>query len=241
MSFAFFERRSPFSMSSSVRTIFIVCLVVGRLLVSQTAYAVESKPASLTQVDKDARAATLERPMRGLSMQMHVGGGYWVMNRKIPMNTTYPTLVGRSEMVGAGPSIDGVLGLDVLPFMGVQIAGGMTLGGARRSDYMHSLAASYGAVGLRFNIPLSHLRRGVVTKTQSQDRWFLNLTPSFAYFMQSDDIESPKSGAGILLAAGLEYAAHVRHFSLGADLVVQAPLAPTRVFIGLMPHVRYTF
>lgn len=247
MSFVFSERQKFFSLpfSASARSIqqlfWVTGLAATSFLVAHQAYAIESKPASLTQTDKDARIATLERPMRGLSLQMHVGGGYWALNRKIPPNTTYPTLSGKSEMVGAGPSIDGVLGLDVLPFMAVQIAGGMTLGGARRTDYMHSLAASYGAVGLRFNIPLSHLRRGAVEKNPTNDRWFLNITPSFAYFTQNDEIDAPKSGAGVLLAAGLEYAAHVRHFSLGADLVVQAPLAPTRVFIGIMPHVRYTF
>jgi hypothetical protein len=130
--------------------------------------------------------------------------------------------------LGAGPAGDVVLGIDLLSFLGLQVTGGVTFAGGRRPDYAHSLVQSYVAIGPRFTLPVDA-------------RWAVNLAPSFAYFHQDDGIGAAASGAGIVATAGVEYWAHVRHFSVGADLNVQVPLAPTRLFVGILPHVRYTF
>jgi hypothetical protein len=175
-----------------------------------------------------AQAAELDKPLRGVSMQAHVGGGYSVLDRKIASSTTFPQLTGRNELLGAGPAVDVTLGVDLLQWLSLQISGGMTLAGARRADYVHSLAQSYGAVGVRVSLPF-------------RARWNVNLAPAIGYFRQDNEVDPPQSGVGILGQVGVEYFAHVRHFSLGADLAIQAPLAPTRVFIGVLPHVRYTF
>lgn len=175
-----------------------------------------------------AQAEAMDKPLRGVSMQAHVGGGYTVMSQKIGVNTTFPQLTGQSELLGAGPAVDVTLGVDILSWLSLQLTGGMTLSGARRADYVHSLSQSYGAVGVRFAVPF-------------RDRWVVNFAPAVGYFRQDDEVDQAKSGVGLMGQVGAEYYAHVRHFSVGADLAVQAPLAPTRVFIGVMPHVRYTF
>ena len=44
-------------------------------------------------------------------------------------------------------------------------------------------------------------------------------------------------GAGL----GFEYFVHVRHFSVGADVTAFATTVPHRVFVGLVPRMKYTF
>lgn len=201
--------------------------------------APDERPAVAPQVQESAeqptalessaaQAAQMDKPLRGISMQAHVGGGYMVLDQKIPANTQFPQLGGRNELLGAGPAVAATLGVDLLEWLSLELTGGMTLSGARRADYVHSLSQGYGAIGARFGLAF-------------WDRWKLNLTPAIAYYHQDNEVDVASSGVGLMGQVGVEYYAHVRHFSVGADLAVQAPLTPTRVFIGVMPHVRYTF
>lgn len=173
-------------------------------------------------------AAPLEEIVHGFFMQMRVGGGYMVKGSTIPQDNAFPTLQGASESFGSGPAVDFALGYEVADTVALQLIGGMTFSGGRRTDRVRGLAITYGGAGIRLAIPMS-------------ERLNLVIAPNIAYASSSTAVEAAMDGLMVVLNGGFEYYVHVRHISVGADLSVQAPFDPLRIFVGILPYIRYAF
>ena len=140
----------------------------------------------------------------------------------------YPTLNGQGECLSTASGVDLSLGYDVTDNVGIHVTGGVLAAVGCRNDRVRALGIAYGGLGARFRLALS-------------ERLHVAISPQIAYARTDNGVEKAKTGALIGIAGGIEYYVHVRHFSIGAELALLAPLSPTRVVLGLQPHVRYTF
>lgn len=184
--------------------------------------------ALLSASQSSQETQPLEEIVHGVFMQMRVGGGYLVKSSTIPPDPFFPTLAGQSESFGAGPAVDFALGYDISDNFALQLVGGMTFSGGRRTDRVRGLAIVYGGVGARVSIPMN-------------ERLNLVVSPNIGYASSTTAVEAATSGLMVAVNGGFEYFVHVRHISLGADLSVQAPFDPVRVFVGILPYIRYAF
>lgn len=185
--------------------------------------------AATTNAATPARAEPLQSVARGLFFEGRVGGGYMVADAKIESDPIFPGVVGKSEGFGPGASVSFALGYDVTPRLALQALGGALLvSGTRTKQHVRDLGVLYGGVGGRLAFDLT-------------DRLDL-LTSLGGAFAKSDNaVEEASTGPAVLGGVGLEYYVHVRHFSVGLELTVFAPLSPTRVFVGVSPLIKYTF
>ncbi|HET6343911.1 MAG TPA: hypothetical protein VFH51_03215 [Myxococcota bacterium] len=213
----------------STSLLFLLVLMAGAPAIAESAKAPrqEDGPDS-PKAQAQAGTAPLEEIVHGAYAQMRAGGGYMVKSSSIDPNPTFPQLAGQSESMGAGTEIDFALGYDVADSLGLQLVGGMAAVSGRRQDWVRGLSLGYGGAGLRLSMPMG-------------DRLNLVVAPSFVYCWQSLAVEKPTVGVGVMASVGFEYQVHVRHFSLGADLNVLVPMTPLRAFVGVVPHIRYTF
>lgn len=197
------------------------------------------KPDAKIKAEDDLEAApqasasaapALVEVVRGAYVEMRSGIGYTVLGKKVgnEVAAEYPQVPGQSESLGVGAAVDLALGYEFTDGVALQLLGGVALANSRRQDYVRGIGITYGGLGLRLQIPL-------------RDRLHMILAPGIAYARSDNAVERPTVGMMVVGSAGFEYYAHVRHFSLGADLSVLAPLTPLRIFVAVMPHIKYTF
>ena len=175
-----------------------------------------------------ASAPDLEEIVRGVYVEMRGGIGYTVLSQKIGTEAAYPQLQGVAEGLGTGAAIDMALGYEFTDFIAAQLLGGMSLLNGTRSDRVRGVSVVYGGLGLRLQIPL-------------RERVHLIVAPGVTYSKSDNAVDPASTGLGIIASVGFEYYVHVRHFSLGVDLTAVVPTAPVRGYVGVMPHVKYTF
>ena len=73
------------------------------------------------------------------------------------------------------------------------------------------------------------------------DRLDVWAAPGIMWVWTDNLVEKQQSGFGILLGGGLEYYVLMRHFSVGLDLNLNAPVQPFRLFLSIGPTIKYTF
>ena len=175
-------------------------------------------------------AEPFEAIVRGLFVEARVGGGYMVQNGTIPAGDPYaPQLAGETEGLGGGALVHLALGYDITELFSLQAVGGMTLASSRRRKlWVRDLALSFGGAAVRLAFDLG-------------DRLDLLISGGGGYAMADNGVDAPQKGPVAFGGLGVEYYTHVRHFSLGLELAVLAPLSPKRLFVSLAPQLKYTF
>lgn len=171
--------------------------------------------------------APLAAVVRGLFIETRVGGGYAVVDADVPADPAFPELDG-SEGLGSSMLMGMSLGYDVNESFAVEVLAGASLVSGTRRDRVRDLALFYGGVGLRGAFSVS-------------ERTSVTLGAGGGFVRADNAVEAVESGPALLGTFGVEYFAHVRHFSVGLDANVLAALAPSRVIVGLTPKLKYTF
>ena len=194
-----------------------------------------SNPASNPEATEVAvqPASNVSRPaleaiVRGLFVEMRTGLGYAAKSDRIPADPAYPQLTGSSESLGFSTFVDVAAGFDLNDALALQLVGGLNLTNGRRDDRVRALGVSYVGAGFRLAVPLD-------------DRLQVVFSPNFAYARSDTVVEKATTGVALVASVGFNYHVHVRHFAVGADLTGLVPLTPVRAFIGIVPHIRYTF
>jgi hypothetical protein len=218
----------------------ILALTVALMWAGQ-AFAVEEKTAAPAEAAKpppkaeaEAQAAApapekLASIVRGLYVEMQVGGGYMVADQKYTKpDPTFPQLKGKSEKLGPGALMHMALGFDLTDNFAFELFGGNELVSGGRTDKVRDMALTFGGAGLRLAFDMD-------------ERLDFTITAGGALCRADNGVEKPTSSPAGYLDLGLEYYVHVRHFSVGMDVTVLAPLSPFRAFVGLGPQVKYTF
>lgn len=217
---------------------FALSLAVSTVALSARAQADAPAPASPSEGAADGVSeqgqggaprtrAPLAAVVRGLFLEMRVGGGYAVVDADVPSDPAFPDLEG-SEGLGSSMLMGMSLGYDVHEAFAVEVLAGASLVSGTRQDRVRDLALFYGGVGLRGAFELTERTRIAIGAGGG--------------FVRADNaVEAVESGPALLGTFGLEYFAHVRHFSLGLDANVLAALSPSRVVVGLTPKLKYTF
>ncbi len=173
--------------------------------------------------------APLAAVVRGLYVTAGLGGGYAVVDQKVKPDATYPLMpTGARERLGAGSQVSLVVGYDLTKLLAIELLGGVTLVSGGRNDKVRDLGLIYGGAGLHLDLGLS-------------DRVNLTVGAGAAMVRADNGVEKPQTGPAALGSLGVEYYVHVRHFAVGLEASVLAPLSPMRVFCGFGPHLKYTF
>ncbi|OGQ91740.1 MAG: hypothetical protein A2289_11845 [Deltaproteobacteria bacterium RIFOXYA12_FULL_58_15] len=168
--------------------------------------------------------------VRGFYVDARMGGGFTLVSADMSkeLQLAYPD-AGVSEELGAGAHVHFSAGYDISEQIALQLLGGATLiSGRRTADPVRDLSLVFGGVGARLAIDLTN-------------RLDLVSAIGVAFISASNSVDEAESGVGILGNVGLEYYVHIRHFSVGVDLSVLAPMSPFRLFLGISPTVKYTF
>ncbi len=219
--------------------------LVAALLVSSVARAEEAKALAAAQASGSAVSAPAEEAaaaapeavdpgmlavVRGFYMEGRVGGGYMLKNAELADLAAYPNAKehDKTEALGAGALVHLAIGYDITDAFAIQLLGGTTQVSTTRSDYVRDVSFAFAGLGARGAIDLS-------------DRLDLLLSGGVAYVSADNQVETAKTGIAVLGGVGVEYYVHVRHFSVGVELQVFAPLSPTRVFVSVAPQIKYTF
>jgi hypothetical protein len=137
--------------------------------------------------------------------------------------------VGKDEGYGRGSMLQFELGYDINPTLAVELLGGQSLVSGTRSDRVRDLSVSYGGLGVRLAPSLKGERLRFVVMA------------GVGYASANDTVEKAEAGAAAFANVGIEYYVHVRHFSVGIDASVMAPLAPMRLFVAVGPQLKYSF
>ncbi len=171
----------------------------------------------------------LKAIVHGLHMATWMGGGYTTgapVTDDIQGN--YTNLSGTE---GDGPTamIGLQLGFDISDNLALELLGGMSFVSNGRTDKVRDLAMTYGGAGVRARL------------SAFSERLQLTGAGGALFISQYNGVEDADAGPGVLLRVGVEYFVHVRHFSVGVDLMVLLPLAPFHASITAAPFVRYTF
>lgn len=225
-------------LTSSVR----VPALFAALLVAAPAWAAPADasstvPASATMPPEAspapaaaAPAAPLAAVVRGFFVGTRFGAGYMVKSATIPKEGAQIPVVaqGQPEKYGVGTMLQLEVGYDLTPEFALEVIGGTSLIGGTRTDYVRDLGLSFGGVAARLSPVID-------------DRLHLVIAAGAGFGRADNSIDPVESGAVVFLNAGLEYFVHVRHFSVGLDVSVLAPVSPLRVFVGVGPQVKYTF
>jgi hypothetical protein len=187
----------------------------------------EAPPAGEAPEAAPARPETIKAIVRGLYVGASVGGGYMVLNDDVEPTTAYPQASG-SEGLGGGSTIRVAIGYDLTDVIALQALGGVILASGSRDDLVRDLSILLGGAGVRLSFDIRHR---------------LNMVASVGVGYASADnaVEEPETGVAAFGGFGIEYYVHVRHFSVGVDLSVFAPISPMRVFVAVTPQIKYTF
>jgi len=202
---------------------FALALAIVASLVALEARAQE-KPTEAAAPPKAAAAAAepkkLEAVVHGLYIETRFGGGAMLLGRKLE-----GPLEG-AESLGGGVLMQLGAGYDVTSVVALQFIGGSTLVSGKKR--LRDLALYYGGVGARVSMALDERLNVVVLAGGAMAR-------------VDDAVEPAKTSPAVLATLGIEYYVHVRHFSIGLDASVLAPIGPMRLFLGLGPQLKYTF
>lgn len=188
----------------------------------------ETADAQASTAAAEAAPASMEAVVRGLYVETRVGAGYAVVGSTIPADATYPTLEGESEGLGSGSIVRLGVGYDLTDLFAIEGTGAMALVSTRRQDRVRDLALVVGGLGARLGIAVAERLRVLVSI-------------GGGYAQVDNGVEAPEAGPAAFGGLGVEYYVHVRHFSVGLDLSVLAPMSPMRVFVSLAPQIKYSF
>ena len=216
-----------------------VLLMTGMLLSAAPAWAVAASApapdaASKPPAEDEAKAKTnappppLEAIVHGFYMEMRTGLGFMLAGAKLPADPYFPLLQGSPEELGVGTVVDLSVGYELVDMFALQLVGGMNMVNGRRTDRVRGLNLAYGGVGFRLNFPVA-------------ERFLVVAQANLLYTRADTIVDKVQTGLGLDASVGFEYYVHVRHISLGVDITGVVPFAPARVFLALVPHVRYTF
>ena len=203
----------------------MIAYLVAPLLVLGS--ALEAK-VPLPAAAAPAPVVDLQQPVHGLYTEAHAGLGYAVKDAPIPATANFPTLGGSPEMLGSSTWVDVAIGYEALDNVALQLSGGLHGVNGRRSDRVRGLALAYGGLGVRLGLPLA-------------TRLLVTLVPQVLLVRADSQADPAHIGLGGMLGLGIDYFVHVRHISVGIDLNGMLALDPTRILVGVAPHVRYTF
>jgi len=120
------------------------------------------------------------------------------------------------------------VGYDINERIAAELITGGTMVSGGRGNWVRDTAYLMMGGGVRLSIPMS-------------DRLNLTAAPAVSYFRLTNQVEPTDSACGAILRGGFEYYAHIRHFSVGAELVLMMPVAPIRLFVAITPTIKYTF
>ncbi|MBI5512048.1 MAG: adventurous gliding motility protein CglE [Deltaproteobacteria bacterium] len=191
------------------------------------AAATTAPPAVEAPAKPEEPPAAMLAVVRGLYVEGRVGGGYMVKNAPFKPDPAFP-LAGGSEGLGPGSLVHLAAGYDLTPFLAIEAVGGATLVSGTRTDKVRDLGVLFGGLGARGAIDVG-------------DRLKVLVSAGVAYASAKNEVEKADKGVAAMGGVGVEYYVHVRHFSVGVELSVFAPVSPLRVFVGLAPQVKYTF
>jgi hypothetical protein len=169
--------------------------------------------------------------VRGLYVEARLGGGLMLKSASLADSVIneHRLSPGASEDLGSGAFVHLTLGYDLNDFFAVQASGGVTLvAGTRGQEPVRDLSMAFVGMGARLAFKLA-------------ERLHVLASMGVVYLSADNAIESPKTGVAVLAGSGIEYYVHVRHFSVGIDVSVLAPLSPLRLFVGVGPTIKYTF
>jgi hypothetical protein len=195
------------------------------MLVSPPAMAEESRGDVAKSAAQDPDADEI---VRGAFIDVRLGGGYTLGNATLSASETFPGVEGQSEQLGMGSLMLMSLGYDITETISIKAVGGMALLGGGRIDRVRDLMLTFGGAGIGVAIPMT-------------TRFRLRVEAGGVFVSADNAVEPAETGMGVLASFGTEYYVHVRHFSVGVDLMVLAPLAPTRVFAAITPYLKYAF
>ena len=196
------------------------------------AVAVPPAPAPAGPQAATAAPAPLAAVVRGLFVGTRFTGGYMVLRQKINDPQNWPVLTNQKadEGYGIGTMLQLEVGYDIAPVVAVEALGGVSLVNGTRKDRVRDLGIMFGGLALRLSPAIDPDNR---------------LRAVFAlgggYASADDAVEKPQNGPAVFFNAGIEYYVHVRHFSIGLDISVLAPVSPLRLLVGAGPQVKYTF
>lgn len=210
--------------------------ILALLLMAAPAWAAEPSPDKAAKPpEEEAKASKSNAPppplediVHGFFMEMRTGLGYMVAGTKLPSDAYFPLLAGQPEDLGLGTVVDLALGYEIVDLFALQLVGGMNMVNGTRSDRVRGLNLAYGGIGFRLNFPMA-------------ERWTVVASANLLYTRADTVVDKVQTGLGLDASVGFEYYVHVRHISLGADLTGVVPFAPARLFLAVVPHVRYTF
>jgi len=198
-----------------------------------------------------AAPVSLEAAVRGLFVETRVGGGYMAVNDKA-VPDQYNRSVSGNEQLGAGMLVQFGIGYEINGTFGLQAMAGLTTAASRGGNKVRDLSLGYGGAAVRFAASIGErvdftvaLGGGFGRADSGVTQPAVTVTVTDAASGATRDVtfaaERPQDGPLALANFGIEYFVHVRHFAVGIDLSVMAPVAPLRVFVGLAPHIKYTF
>ena len=134
-----------------------------------------------------------------------------------------------NEPLGPGTTVQLALGYDLNDILAVEASGGAILvSSTSAKEPVRDLGLAFGGLSVRGAYGLS-------------DRLHFTGSAGAAYVQADNQVEKATTGVAITAGLGVEYYVHVRHFSVGIDLSAFIPTSPMRVFIGVSPHIKYTF
>jgi hypothetical protein len=202
-------------------------------LVPARARAQDAAPPPVPEAESAPAAAapavqTIEAIVRGLYLEGRIGGGYMLVSADV--SAAQQQLYGvRSEDLGPGAMVQLAVGYDLTQMIAVQaVAGASLISGTRRREPVRDLSLAFGGAGVRLAFDLT-------------ERIDLLAAVAVAFVNAANSVEDSKNGVGVLGEVGLEYYVHIRHFSVGIDLSLLAPVGPVRMFLAVSPTLKYTF
>lgn len=184
-------------------------------------------PAPVAAAQTTTAPAPLAAVVRGAYLGVRMSGGYMVLgaNIKNPPNAN----ISGKEKYGVGTMLQFELGYDLTPTVALELLGGQSFVSGTRSDWVRDLSVTYGGLGVRLAPSLKGERLRFV------------VMGGVGYASANNAVEKAEAGVAAFANFGLEYYVHVRHFSVGIDASVMAPLQPLRMLVTVGPQLKYSF
>jgi hypothetical protein len=217
----------------------VVCLSFAMFLPAELAQAAQS--AEIPAEGKGDLGNLAERSMHGSQDGGFTGeyvkrGFYWqlgltgvsgIVSATVEAGDDFPEITG-TEKLGVGSGFSAQIGYDLTHWIGVRVNGGLLMVQGGRSDQIRDLVVAYGGAELLGMLAVS-------------ERLNFRFGIGGMYVFADNLIETPTKGVGVSGRGGIEYFTRLRHFSIGVDLEVLFPLQPVRLFVALVPTLKYTF
>ena len=179
------------------------------------------------QVSGNARKP-LKAIVRGLYLEARPGVSATVLNAEVVTPDPFNPGISGKQGKGVGAAVFLSLGYDVNESVAIELIGGGTMVSGDRRDQVRDLSVLVAGAGARLSFSLG-------------ERLRLVAAPGVALVQASTVVDSADTGFGALIRGGLEYYVHVRHFSVGFEVLALTAFSPTRVLIGATPTIKYTF